>query len=229
MVGDALGWEAVEVYDGLTEPGAAWGSLSRAVLSRPALAERLKSFALPLVPWGRAPGFAELAGEALPPDALRYESKRAAHELFTLLAPAHPGIRVPEHRQAATRRAAARPLRTRGRAGQTTGVKTEHGAGGSGTWVIRKYRFPSQLPHGPLLLEEFVAGEAGEAGETDVPDTVSRCLPRSAPGSSDAEAATPTPPGPPPPPQADRTRARTTAVAPSGTCLNIGARNTPLP
>ncbi|MFD2691099.1 GNAT family N-acetyltransferase [Streptomyces phyllanthi] len=188
LVGGALGWGPVEVYDGLTEPGAASGmdrsrtgpvrrlfpaadpalpvppdeqasGLSRAVLSRPALAERLKSLGLPLVPWGRTPAFAELAGEPLGPDALRYESKRAAHELFTRLSPAHPGIRVPEQWQAATRRAAARLLRARSREGRATVVKTEHGAGGSGTWVIRDYGFRPPLPRGPLLLEEFVAGE----------------------------------------------------------------------
>lgn len=75
---------------------------------------------------------------------------------------------MPEQWQADTRRAAARLLRARGRAGQTTVVKTEHGAGGSGTWVIRNYRFPSQLPRGPLLLEEFVAGETGETALRDL-------------------------------------------------------------
>lgn len=38
-------------------------------------------------------------------------------------------------------------------------MKTEHGAGGSGTWVIRNHGFrASSLPRGPLLLEEFVSG-----------------------------------------------------------------------
>jgi GNAT superfamily N-acetyltransferase len=158
LVGGVLGWGPVEVYDGLSRERA--GDLSRAVLSRPALAERLKSLGLPLVPWGRTPAFAELAGESLGPDALRYESKRAAHELFTRLAPAHPGITVPEQWRVATRRAAARLLRTRSRAGRATVVKTEHGAGGSGTWVIRNHGFrASPLPRGPLLLEEFVSGE----------------------------------------------------------------------
>lgn len=157
LVGGVLGWGPVEVYDGLSRERA--GDLSRAVLSRPALAERLKSLGLPLVPWGRTPAFAELTGEPLGPDALRYESKRASHELFTRLAPAHPGIRVPEQWRAATRRAAARLLRTRSRAGRATVVKTEHGAGGSGTWVIRNHGFrASSLPRGPLLLEEFVSG-----------------------------------------------------------------------
>ncbi|WP_328507564.1 GNAT family N-acetyltransferase [Streptomyces sp. NBC_00391] len=157
LVGGVLGWGPVEVYDGLSRERA--GDLSRAVLSRPALAERLKSLGLPLVPWGRTPAFAELTGEPLGPDALRYESKRASHELFTRLAPAHPGIRVPEQWRAATRRAAARLLRTRSRAGRATVVKTEHGAGGSGTWVIRNHGFrAASLPRGPLLLEEFVSG-----------------------------------------------------------------------
>ncbi|MGW1506054.1 GNAT family N-acetyltransferase [Streptomyces mirabilis] len=201
MVADVLGWGQVEVYDGLAEPGPAssadrgrrtgpvrWllpgtapapsaptagptGGLSRAVLSRPALAERLKSLGLPLVPWGLTPAFAELTGSTPGPDALRYESKRAAHELFTQLQPAHPGIRVPQQWQPATRRAAVRLLRARSRAGRATVVKTEHGAGGSGTWVIRddrlwnyglrNYGLRSPPPHGPLLLEEFVAGETG--------------------------------------------------------------------
>ncbi len=207
MVGDVLGWGTVEVYDGLAEVPTR--GLSDAVLSRPALVERLKSLGLPLVPWGRTPDFAELAGEPLPPDALRYESKRAAHELFTRLAPDPPGIRVPEQWQAATRRAAARLLRTRGRAGRTTVVKTEHGAGGSGTWVIRNYRFPSQLPRGPLLLEEFVAGETGETALRDLtstdwwtrkgtstrwesPSWTSRALPTRAPPSA-PESPAPTP------------------------------------
>lgn len=169
MVGGALGWGPVEVYDGLTEPGAAGGGearadrtvgLTRAVLSRPALVERLKSLALPLVPWGRTPAFAELTGEPSDPDALRYESKRASHELFTRLAPAHPDIEVPRQWQPATRREAARLLRTRSRAGLATVVKTEHGAGGSGTRVIRNHGIrTAPLPRGPLLLEEYVAGD----------------------------------------------------------------------
>ncbi|MGW0704580.1 GNAT family N-acetyltransferase [Streptomyces sp. NPDC002643] len=173
LVGATLNWDPVEVYDGLTAPGPG-DDLTRAVLSRPALAERPHSLGLPVIPWGRTPAVAELTGDPLPPDALRHESKRAAHELFTRLAPAHPDIKVPEQWQAADRRAALRLLRARGRAGQATVVKTEHGAGGSGTWVIRDngHRRPAwrrgplfpgdppRLPQGPLLLEEFVSGES---------------------------------------------------------------------
>jgi GNAT superfamily N-acetyltransferase len=190
LIGRPLGWGPVEVYDGLTEPpgrtdGQADGrtggftaratrpapeaqgdTLTRAVLSRPALLRRLDSLDLPLLPWGRTPAVAELTGVPLGPEALRYESKRASHELFTRLAPAHPEVRVPEQWQPATRRDAARLLRRRARAGLATVVKTEHGAGGSGTVVIRDQGpgvLPrlrrSPLPRGPVLLEEFVAGE----------------------------------------------------------------------
>lgn len=186
LIGRPLGWGPVEVYDGLAEPpswpdGRADGpvaratrsapaaqgdTLTRAVLSRPALLRRLNSLDLPLLPWGRTPAVAELTGVPLDPDALRYESKRASHELFTRLAPDHPEVRVPEQWQPVTRREAARLLRRRARAGLATVVKTEHGAGGSGTVVVRdqgrgglpRLRRPP-LPRGPVLLEEFVAGE----------------------------------------------------------------------
>ncbi|MFE2145819.1 hypothetical protein ACFXA3_29495, partial [Streptomyces sp. NPDC059456] len=49
-VGRLLEWEGVEVYDGLAEGGP---GLSDAVRARPALAGRLASGGLPLVPWGR--------------------------------------------------------------------------------------------------------------------------------------------------------------------------------
>jgi hypothetical protein len=102
------------------------------------------------------PAFAELAGEELAPAALRYESKREAHELFVRLAPDHPGIAVPRQWPVRNRWAATRAVRARARRGHSTVVKTEHGAGGAGTWVVDGN--PVRLPHGPLLLEEHVPG-----------------------------------------------------------------------
>lgn len=150
LVARQLSWGRVEVFDGLDDPAGPCA----AVLGRPALAAYLQSLGAPLVPWGRTRAFAELVRERWRPETLRYESKRVAHELFTRLAPDHPEIRVPEQRVAATRWTAARLVRSR--AGQTSVVKTEHGAGGSGTWLVDGRR--SGLPRGPLLVEEHVAG-----------------------------------------------------------------------
>jgi len=149
-----LAWDRVEVFDGLDDPAG----LLAAVLARPALAAHLRDGGLPLLPWGRTQAFGRLAGEELPSTALRHESKRAAHDLFVRLAPGHPGIAVPEQWAVPNRWAAARSVRARARRGQATIVKTEHGAGGSGTWLVdgRAVR----LPRGPLLLEEVVGGGA---------------------------------------------------------------------
>ncbi|MDT0343523.1 GNAT family N-acetyltransferase [Streptomyces litchfieldiae] len=157
LVARRLAWGQVEVFDGLDEPDGT----AAAVLRRPALAGHLRGLGLPLVAWGQTRAVAELTGGPWSPDVLRYESKRAANELFARLAPDHPGVRVPAQWPAATRRAAARLLGARLRSGAATVVKTEHGAGGSGTRVVTSGRARAALrtlPHGPLLLEEYLAG-----------------------------------------------------------------------
>ncbi|GAA5137239.1 GNAT family N-acetyltransferase [Pseudonocardia adelaidensis] len=145
-----LAWDRVVVYDGLDDRAG----LVAAVLARPALATHLRDSGLALLPWGRTRAFGRLTGEDLPSAALRYESKRAAHEVFVRLAPAHPRIAVPAQWPVPNRWAAARSVRARARRGHATIVKTEHGAGGSGTWLVDGHRV--RLPRGPLLLEEVV-------------------------------------------------------------------------
>ncbi|WP_406275869.1 GNAT family N-acetyltransferase [Streptomyces sp. NBC_00191] len=157
MVGRQLGWGTVEVYDGLTGPE---------VLARPALVRNLRALGLPFVPWGHTEASGELSGRRLPPDALRHESKRASHTLFRQLAPEHPAIVVPERWTPATRREAARLIAARARAGAATVVKTEHGAGGSGTRVVTDRVRAGSLPRGPLLLEEYVAGDGAPSDPT---------------------------------------------------------------
>ncbi|MFB6810613.1 GNAT family N-acetyltransferase [Streptomyces sp. NPDC056387] len=179
-VGRLLEWEGVEVYDGLTEGGcgpaagsgpSAGTGLSDAVRARTALAGRLGGTGLPLVPWGLTAGFARLAGRPWRPRELRYESKSAAHGLFgrILAAGGHPRILLPGQWPAPTRRAAARLLAARARAGASTVLKSEHGVGGSGTTVVSAERVRAAggaravlrgLPRGPLLVEEYVAGPA---------------------------------------------------------------------
>lgn len=161
MVARQLGWGRVEVYEGLTGPG---------VLARPALVGTLRGLQLPFVPWGHTEASGELSGRELPPDALRdalrYESKRASHALFRQLAPGHPGIVVPGRWTPATRREAARLIAARARAGAATVVKTEHGAGGSGTRVVTERVRAGSLPRGPLLLEEYAAGDGTPSDPT---------------------------------------------------------------
>ncbi|MEO3974545.1 GNAT family N-acetyltransferase [Streptomyces sp. CAU 1734] len=149
MVARRLGWARVEVYDGLTESE---------LLDRPALVRRLRS-AGPLLPWGHTPASQRLTGHRLPPGALLPESKAVSHELFRRLAPAHPEIAVPGRWPAATRRAAARIIAARARTGAATVLKSEHGAGGSGTSVLTRRPRIRALPRGPLLLEEYVSGD----------------------------------------------------------------------
>ncbi|WP_230424249.1 GNAT family N-acetyltransferase [Streptomyces radicis] len=157
LVGRQLGWGAVEVFDGLDGERGPAG----AVLERPALAAHLRGLAAPLLPWGRTAAFAELAGEPWRPGALRNESKRAAHALFTRLAGGHPGIVVPAQWAAATRREAAGLLRAR--SGLRSMVKSAHGAGGSGVRLVgsrdRGRAALRGLPEGPLLIEEYLAGD----------------------------------------------------------------------
>ncbi|MFF0449763.1 GNAT family N-acetyltransferase [Streptomyces sp. NPDC004609] len=150
LVGRQLGWAQVDVYDGLTETD---------LLARPALIARLRALGLPFVPWGHTAAAGELTGAPLPPGALTYESKRASHTLFRTLAPTHPAIAVPDRWTPATRRAAARLIAARARSGAGTVVKTEHGAGGSGTRVVTGRVRARELPRGPLLLEEYIAGD----------------------------------------------------------------------
>ncbi|MFF1337594.1 GNAT family N-acetyltransferase [Streptomyces sp. NPDC058290] len=173
-VGRLLEWEGVEVYDGLADGGPglpAGGGLSDAVRARPALAGRLASAGLPLVPWGRTAGFARLAGRPWRPRELRYESKSASHGLFgrILAGGGHPRILLPEQWPAPTRRAAARLLAARAKAGESSVLKSEHGVGGSGTAVVTPDRIRAAgsaravlrtLPRGPLLVEEYVSGPA---------------------------------------------------------------------
>ncbi|MER5931960.1 GNAT family N-acetyltransferase [Streptomyces sp. NPDC002054] len=178
-----LDWPAVEVYDAVAEaglgagPGAAGGpEVSAAVLARPALAGRLHALGLPLVPWGQTEAFGRLSGQPLPAGALRYESKAASHELFLRLTGTgrHPQIAVPAQWYARSRRAAARLLRQRARAGLTTVLKSEHGVGGSGTLVLtaREVRAAGgaraalrRLPRGPQLVEEYVESGSDEAAD----------------------------------------------------------------
>ncbi|MGW8781715.1 GNAT family N-acetyltransferase [Streptomyces sp. NPDC055796] len=192
QVGRLLEWEGVEVYDGLADGGSGLpaaagppdaglsvGGLSDAVRARPALAGRLTSAGLPLVPWGRTAGFARLAGRPWRPRDLRYESKSAAHGLFgrILAGGGHPRILLPGQWPAPTRRAAARLLAARAKAGESTVLKSEHGVGGSGTTVVGPDRVRAAgsaravlrtLPRGPLLVEEYVSGPAGPGEPRDL-------------------------------------------------------------
>ncbi|MGV9314713.1 GNAT family N-acetyltransferase [Streptomyces sp. NPDC003691] len=147
LVARQLRWSCPEVYDGLDEA---------ALLRQGGLGERWRG--APVAAWGHTPGIAALTGAATGPDTLRYESKRASHALFTLLAPGHPGIGVPRQWLPGSRRAAARLIADRARAGTGTVVKSEHGAGGSGVRVLTTPVRARSLPRGPLLLEEYVPG-----------------------------------------------------------------------
>ncbi|RKT02686.1 putative N-acetyltransferase YhbS [Streptomyces sp. 3211.6] len=179
-VGRALGWGPevkVEVYDALAGPGP---GLSEAVLARPALAGRVRGAGLPLVPWGLTEPYARLAGLPWRPDALRYESKSAAHALFAriLADGGHPEVTLPAQWRTGSRRAAVRRAAARARAGESTVLKSEHGVGGSGTTLVtpgllraaggaRALR--GRLPRGPLLVEEYVHGPADAGADADAP------------------------------------------------------------
>ncbi|MDX2290823.1 MULTISPECIES: GNAT family N-acetyltransferase [Streptomyces] len=171
-VGRELGWSAVEVYDGLVGPGG--GGLVDALRGRPALLGRLAETGLPWVAWGWTRALGEVTGRALGEGELRYESKSAAHELFAgiLARGGHPRIVLPGQWRARTRREAVRLLGARVRAGEATVVKTEHGVGGSGTFIVTPRRVREaggvravlrRLPRGPLLVEEYVPGPERDA------------------------------------------------------------------
>ncbi|MFE7560852.1 hypothetical protein [Kitasatospora sp. NPDC057500] len=166
-----LDWGPVEFHAGIA-PGS---TVADALAARPALAGRLAGDPGPVLHWGRTPDLGdgpELAA------VRRYESKAATHELFTALAPGHPGIRVPGQERADTPRRAARRLTSRAARGLTTVLKSPHGVGGYGTAVVtpqellaaggarallrRLVREDVLPPGGELLLEEYVDG--GPAG-----------------------------------------------------------------
>lgn len=167
---ERLLWGEVEVYS--VDGGVAGGSgLCEAVLARPELLERIRSAGLPLIPWGRTAQFARVAAAPVPnPDEVlsatrHYESKAAAHTLFSELAGDHPGISVPRQRRIGSAWQLARVLAARATAGATSVVKTEYGVGGSGTRVVTPRRLATvagvralarRLPAGGVLLEEFV-------------------------------------------------------------------------
>ncbi len=194
-----LAWEHVEMYDDLGAevgddsgddlggdlgggPGDGAGdgpgegadagraTVAAGVLARPALTARVRALGVPFLAWGHTAASAELSGTPLPPDALRHESKRASHALFTALAPAHADISVPAQWPVPGRAAAARRIVTRSLSGAACVLKTEHGVGGSGTRVITSPRHLVSalrtLPAGPLLVEEYVTDTASPGDPT---------------------------------------------------------------
>ncbi|WP_327673694.1 hypothetical protein [Kitasatospora sp. NBC_00458] len=166
-----LEWGPVELHSGVAQRE----TIARALERRPALAARIADGGGPALFWGRTPAQGE--GPELAA-VRRYESKAAAHELFTGLAPDHPGVRVPRQEHADGPRRAARRLAFRAARGLTTVVKSPHGVGGYGTVVVtpqevfaaggarallrRLERDEVLPPAGGLLLEEYVDG--GPAG-----------------------------------------------------------------
>ncbi|MFJ2649931.1 GNAT family N-acetyltransferase [Streptomyces sp. NPDC087420] len=151
---------AAHVDDPAAGHGDGPSAVAAGVLARPALAARLRALGVPFVAWGHTAASAELSGAPLPPGALRHESKRASHALFTALAPAHPDVTVPAQWHVPGRAAAVRRIAARALSGAGSVVKTEHGVGGSGTRVITSPRhvMPAlrALPRGPLLVEEYL-------------------------------------------------------------------------
>lgn len=177
--------------------------MADALRARPALLARIASAGHPVLPWGLTAGLLDLfdpadaaiSGAALPGSAVlgpvpgpagltgaagalavtrRYESKAASHELFTAIAPDHPGIVVPRQEHPDGPRRAARRIAARAARGATTVLKSPHGVGGYGTTVVtprqvaeaggarallRRLAAEEVLaPGGGLLLEEFVEG-----------------------------------------------------------------------
>ncbi|MEU9076393.1 hypothetical protein [Kitasatospora sp. NPDC048538] len=160
-----LEWGPVEVHRGVS-PGS---TVARALAGRPALRARIAGLGGPVVHWGRTADQGE--GPELAA-VRRYESKAAAHELFTELAPAHPDVHVPAQECPGGRGRTARRLTARAARGLTTVLKSPHGVGGYGTVVVepadlfaagggrallRRLVRTEVLPaRGGLLLEEHV-------------------------------------------------------------------------
>ncbi|MFF4921430.1 hypothetical protein ACWDD9_16630 [Kitasatospora sp. NPDC001119] len=160
-----LAWGPVEVHGGVAPDR----TVAEALADRPALAARIADSGRPVVGWGRTAAQGE--GPELAA-VRRYESKAAAHDLFTALAPGHPGIRVPHQERPGGRRRAARRLTARAVRGLTTVLKSPYGVGGYGTVVVepaelfaagggrallRRLVRTELLPtDGELLLEEYV-------------------------------------------------------------------------
>ncbi|MFF2118969.1 hypothetical protein ACFVXH_16760 [Kitasatospora sp. NPDC058184] len=160
-----LAWGPVEVHSGVAPDR----TVAEALADRPALAARIADSGRPVVGWGRTAAQGE--GPELAA-VRRYESKAAAHDLFTALAPGHPGIRVPHQERPGGRRRAARRLTARAVRGLTTVLKSPYGVGGYGTVVVepaelfaagggrallRRLVRTELLPaEGELLLEEYV-------------------------------------------------------------------------
>ncbi|MFE7633724.1 hypothetical protein ACFU7Z_06850 [Kitasatospora sp. NPDC057518] len=160
-----LAWGPVEVHSGVAPDR----TVAEALADRPALAARIADSGRPVVGWGRTAAQGE--GPELAA-VRRYESKAAAHDLFTALAPGHPGIRVPHQERPGGRRRAARRLTARAVRGLTTVLKSPYGVGGYGTVVVepaelfaaggggallRRLVRTELLPaDGELLLEEYV-------------------------------------------------------------------------
>ncbi|MFD9597715.1 hypothetical protein ACFWA9_33855 [Kitasatospora sp. NPDC059973] len=162
-----LEWGRVELYSGI----APERTLAQALADRPALAERIATAGLPVLRWGRTAAQGEGAELAA---VRRYESKAAAHALFTEVAPEHHGIVVPHQEQPGSRRRAARRLTARASRGLTTVLKSPHGVGGYGTVVVtpqdvfaagggrallrRLTGAELPAPGGDVLLEEYIDG-----------------------------------------------------------------------
>ncbi|OKI05811.1 hypothetical protein AMK13_21240 [Streptomyces sp. CB02056] len=160
-----LAWGPVEVHSGVAPDR----TVAEALADRPALVARIADSGRPVVGWGRTAAQGE--GPELAA-VRRYESKAAAHDLFTALAPGHPGIRVPHQERPGGRRRAARRLTARAVRGLTTVLKSPYGVGGYGTVVVepaelfaagggrallRRLVRTELLPaDGEVLLEEYV-------------------------------------------------------------------------
>ncbi|MFF7990836.1 hypothetical protein ACFZDG_13740 [Kitasatospora xanthocidica] len=160
-----LDWGPVEVHSGVAPDR----TMAEALAARPALAARIADSGRPVIGWGRTAARGE--GPELAA-VRRYESKAAAHDLFTALAPDHPGVRPPDQERPDGRRRAARRLTARAARGRTTVLKSPYGVGGYGTVVVepaelfaagggaallrRLVRTELLPPDGPLLLEEHV-------------------------------------------------------------------------
>ncbi|WP_329493285.1 hypothetical protein [Kitasatospora herbaricolor] len=182
-----LAWGRVELHSGLATSADTGLGMSDALRDRPALLARIASAGLPVLPWGLTAGLLDLFGPAGPASApaapvgsagalavtRRYESKAASHELFTAIAPDHPGIFVPRQERPDGPRRAARRITARAARGATTVLKSPHGVGGYGTTVVtpgqvaeaggarallRRLTAEEALAPGGLLLEEYVEG-----------------------------------------------------------------------